>query len=297
MYIFKSFLVALIFLATILPKPLFADENMAILESVVASKDRVQPSLQHYLAIIETSRVEELMTRRAREMSVSIIPSPAPVIIKFWQRHGNRLILFQPPQLDFYMETVVRELKPVLALELDNVLLPADLAEKRLELTNGAEIKLSEVALADNNLISRLEITFEKPIDLGEAFYAVGMHLPQNHVVSLVFDIDTKNKTVNELLITTNDGLQLTVEIRYIDAEGGQIPERFQITSPDGKIDERFEVTFSEVDGFLLPARMKSVIHRPELQETLEVLFKDYQVNQPISEDIQTLVNAQLQEK
>jgi hypothetical protein len=83
------------------------------------------------------------------------------------------------------------------------------------------------------------------------------------------------------------------MEIRYLEVAGGHIPERFQITSPDGKVDDSFEVKFIEVDSFLLPASMLRVIRRPELQEKLEVFFKDYQVNKPIPEDIQTQLKNQ----
>jgi hypothetical protein len=38
---------------------------------------------------------------------------------------------------------------------------------------------------------------------------------------------------------------------------------------------------------------MLRIIRRPELQENLEVFFKDYQVNQPIPEDIQTRLKNQ----
>ena len=68
----------------------------------------------------------------------------------------------------------------------------------------------------------------------------------------------------------------------------------FQITSPDGKIDDLFEVNLVEIDSFLLPASMLRVIQRPELQETLEVFFKGYQVNQPIPEDIQARLKGHL---
>ena len=92
--------------------------------------------------------------------------------------------------------------------------------------------------------------------------------------------------------MVADNGLQLTVEVRYLEVTGGLIPERFQITSPDGKIDDSFEVKFIEVDSFLLPASMLRVIRRPELQENLEVFFKGYQVNQPIPEDIQTQLKS-----
>ncbi len=286
---FKSSLVALIFLVMTLPTVLLADDNMTILEAVVAANARVQPGLQHYVATVETSRIDEMMTHMISGMPADITP---PVITKFWQRDGKSLVFAQQNQLNTYVDKMVKQLSTNLAVELNEMLLPVARAEQRRVLVRGAEIKLSEVALAES-LINRLEITFAQPTDLEEAFYAGGMHLPQKQVVSLGFDIDNKTNTVSELLITTADGLRLSLEIRYITVTGGQTPERFQITSPDGKIDERFEVKFTEVDGYQLPASMLRVIRRPDLQEELEVLFKNYQVNQPIPEDIQSRLKGQ----
>lgn len=289
---FKHSLVALTFLAMTLPTALRADDSLTILEAVVAANAKVQPGLQRYLATVETSRIEEMMAHMTSGMPAEVTPPPPPVITKFWQRDGKSLVFAQQNQLSPYVDKMVKQLSANLAVELNEMLLPAARADQRRELAKGAEIKLSEVALAEN-LINRLEISFEKPADLDAAFYAGGMRLPQKQVTSLTFDIDSKTSTVSELLITTADGLQLSLEIRYTAVAGGLTPERFQITSPDGKIDERFEVKFTEVDGYLLPASMQRVIRRPGLQEDLEVLFKNYRVNQPIPEEILTRLNAQ----
>jgi hypothetical protein len=187
---------------------------------------------------------------------------------------------------------MVKKLSTNLAIELNEMLLPVDQATERLGLAKGANLKSSEVALA-GDLIHRLEITFNKPTDLNEAFYVSGMRLPQKQINSLTFDIDSKTNTLSELSIVADNGLQLTVEIRYLAVAGGHIPERFMITSPDGNIEDSFEVRFLEIDNFLLPASMLRVIHRPELKEELEIVFKNYQVNQPIPEDIQTRLNSQ----
>jgi hypothetical protein len=288
----KSSLAALTVLVMTLPTVLLADDNMAILESVVTANARVQPGLQHYVATVETSRVAEIMTHMTSGMPVDVTPPPTPVITKFWQRDGKSLIFAQQSQLNASVDKMIKQLLADLAVELNEMMLPAARAEQRRELVQDADIKLSEVALADN-LINRLEITFAKPTDLDEAFYGSGMLLPQKQVVSLGFDIDNKTNTVSELLITTADGLRLSLEIRYIAVAGGQTPERFQITSPDGIIDERFEVKFTEVDSYLLPASMLRIIRRPDQQDDLEVLFKNYQVNQPIPEDIQSRLKAQ----
>jgi hypothetical protein len=100
-------------------------------------------------------------------------------------------------------------------------------------------------------------------------------------------------KTVNELRLMTANGLQLTTEIRYIEVPGGYIPERYNITSPDGKIDDMFEVKFTDIDGYVLPMSMLRTIRRPGLQEDLEVFFKEYQINQPISAEIQSRLKQQ----
>ena len=187
---------------------------------------------------------------------------------------------------------MVNRLSANLAIELHEMILPADQADARQTLIKNAKLKSSEVSLAEQ-LIHRLEITFNKPTDLHGAFYVSGMRLPQKQINTLTFDIDTRTSTVNEISLTVEGGLQLTVEIRYLEVTGGHIPERFQITSPDGKVEDIFEATLAEVDSFVLPTSMLRTINRPELQETLEIFFKDYQLNQPIPEDIQTRLKGQ----
>jgi len=218
-------------------------------------------------------------------MPADVEPPPPPAIVKFWQRDGEGLVYARQESLTPYVEKMVKQISANLAIELNEMLLPAVQSEQRQELVKNADIKLSEVALTDN-LIHRLEISFKNPTDLNGAFYVSGIRLPQKQIKSLTFDIDAKTNTVRELALVADNGLRLTVEVRYLEVTGGLIPERFQITSPDGKIDDRFEVKFIKVDSFLLPASMLRIIQRPDLQETLEVFFKDYQVNQPIPEDI-----------
>ena len=289
----RSSIIALIFFILSMPSLLMADDKLAVLEAVVAASEQVQPDLQNYLATVETSRIEEMMTQLTSGMPSDVKPPPTPVITKFWQRNGEGLVFAKQAQLHPYVEKMVKQLSANLAIELNEMLLPANRAEQRRELLKGAKVKSSEVALA-NSLMHRLEILFKEPTDLNEAFYVRGMRLPQKQINSLIFDVDTKTNTINELGLVTNSGLQLIVEIRYLEVVGGHIPERFQITSPDGKVDDLFEVKFTEVDGFLLPSSMIRIIRRPQLQENLEVFFKDYQVNKTIPEDIQTRLNSHL---
>ncbi len=289
---FRSSLITLFLLTLIIPSPLFASDNLASLEAVVAANQKVQPGLNNYLATVETSRIEEMMTNLTSGMPADVKPPPPPIITKFWQRNGKSLVYARQTQLAPYVAKMVKQISANLAIELNEMLLPATQAEQRRALVKGASIKMSEVALTDS-LMHRLEISFKEPTDLNEAFYVSGIRLPQKQIKSLTFDIDVKTNTVRELALVADNGLQLTMEIRYLEVAGGHIPERFQITSPDGKVDDSFEVKFIEVDNFLLPASMLRVIRRPELQEKLEVFFKDYQVNMPIPEDIQTQLKNQ----
>jgi hypothetical protein len=291
-FMFRASLIALILFSLIVPSLLYAGNNLAILEAVVKANGGVQPTLQNYLATVETSRIEEMMTRLTSGMPPEVKPPTPPVITKFWQRNGEGLVYARKTQLAPYVEKMVKQISANLAVELNEMLLPPARAEQRRELAKGANIKLSEVALADH-LMHQLEITFEKPTDLNGAFYVSGMRLPQKQIKSLTFDIDSDTNTVNELGVVADNGLRLSVEIRYLKVAGGYLPERFQVTSPDGKVDDLFEVKFTEVGNYLLPASMLRIIRRPELQENLEVFFKDYQVNQPIPEDIQTRLKNQ----
>jgi hypothetical protein len=291
----RSSLVVLIFFILTTPTILSANDNLAVLEKVVSANAQTQPGLQNYQVTVETSRIEEMMTSMTAGMPADVTPPAPPVIVKFWQRNGEGLVFAKQESLSSYVEKMVKRLSANMAIELHEMILPAAQTESRRKLLKTAKVKSSEVSLADQ-LIQRLEITFNKPTDLNGAFYVSGMRLPQKQVNSLTFDIDTKTNTVNELLITVDNGLQLTVEIRYLEVVGGYIPERFQITSPDGKVEDIFETTLAEVDNFVLPTSMLRTIRRPQLQEKLEVFFKDYQINQPISEDIQTRLKEKHQE-
>jgi len=283
----RSSLLILLFLILTTPAILFANDDLTVLEKVVAANALTQPELQNYLVTVETSRIEEMMSSMTAGMPEDVKPPKPPVIVKFWQRNGEGLIFAKKENLTPYAEKMVNRLSANLAIELYEMILPADQADARQALIKNAKLKSSEVSLAEQ-LIQRLEITFNKPTDLNGAFYVSGMRLPQKQINTLTFDIDTRTNTVNEMSLTVEGGLQLSVEIRYRAVTGGHIPERFQITSPDGKVEDIFEATLAEVDNFVLPTSMLRTINRPELQETLEVFFKDYQLNQPIPEDIQT---------
>lgn len=288
---FRTSLILLIISTMTAPSLLFAGNNLEVLEKVVAVKEQVQPGLRNYMVTVETSRIEEMMANLTSGIPADVEPPLTPVITKFWQRNGKGLVYTEQPQLTPYVDKMVQQISTKLAIDLNELLLPAARTEQRRNLVKDAEIKSSEVALADS-LIHHLEIVFAKPTDLDEAFYLSGMRLPQKQINSLVFDVDIRTNTVSEMDLVTDNGLRLTVEIRYLAVADGYIPERFQITSPDGKIDDLFQVKFSEVDGYILPTSVLRVIRRPELQENLEIHFKDYQINQQIPVDIQARLDS-----
>ena len=286
----RSFLASLAFLFLTFPSLVFAADDLAVLESVVAAGERVQPKLMNYHATIETPRVEEMMARLTEGIPPAVKPPPLPVIYKFWQRQGKRLIYTGNAQTTPSVEKIDLQILADLAVDLNEILLPSGRAGQRRELVKKAKITSSDVALADN-LIHRLEITFTEPTDLKQAFYTGGIGLPQNQIKTLVFDVDDTTGRVNELGILADNELQLTVEIRYIEVPGGHVPERFKVTSPDGKIDDLFETKFTEVDGYVLPLSTQRTIRRPDLREETEVLFKNYRINQPIPTELQNRLN------
>lgn len=288
----KNTLMLLFFLVLATPSCLFAGDDLNILDQVVAANAKAQTGLQNYLVTVETSRIKEMMDNMTSGIPAEVAPPRAPVIFKFWQREGQGLIYASQTQLAPYVKKMVGQLSANLAVELNEMILPKARAAQRRTLTESASIKTSEVALADQRM-RHLEIIFNQPTDLDEAFYASGMRLPQKQVSSLSFDIDTRTETVSEMNVLASNGTNLAVEIRYLEVDGGYIPERFQITSPDGKTDDLFEVSFAKVGEFVLPTRMLRTINRPNLQDKLEVFFKDYQVNQPIPEDIRARLKGQ----
>lgn len=279
---YGSSLIALLCLVLALPAGLYADDSVEVLESVAAANASVQPGLQNYLATVEIPDIMQVMNRFRDTLPAEAVPA-LPVIKKFWQRDGMAIFFIEDEDQPPYVEQLIKMLDENLAKEPGELLLPPDRSAQRRTLMKGASIKLSEVSLAEN-LIRRLEISFEKPTDLKGAFYVAGTYLPEDLVATLVFDIDSRTKTVSELQVARGDGLRLAAEIRYVAVAGGYLPERFKITSPDGKIDDLFEIKFTEFDGYLLPGRMLRSNRSPGREENLEVLFKDFQVNQPVPE-------------
>lgn len=288
----RTALTVIILVLSLFPTLLMANSHEKLFDAVSAANSQTQPGLEHYTATIETTRISEMMTQLTQRMPADVAPPPTPVMKKFWQRDGKGLVYADQVNQAPYVEQMAKKISGQLAIELDKMLLPDDQQKERKALLRSATVKTSEVALTDTK-IQRVDISFSSPTHLNEAFYVRGMRLPQKDVKELSFDIDSAKNTVSEIKIATGNGLVLTVEIRYIAVAGGFIPERYLVTSPDGEVDDSFTVTFLEKDGFTLPASMQRKIRRPNLNEDLDVFFKNYQVNQPISAELKARLASQ----
>ncbi|PLX72905.1 MAG: hypothetical protein C0614_13315 [Desulfuromonas sp.] len=273
-------------LALFIPCGALASEPLALLETAAQADDLLQPGLENYRVRIETAKVGEMIERMTASMPKDVPRPPAPVISKYWQRGApHSLIVAEGEASPPYVAQMVERFSSTLAVELNALLLPADKIIERRELAASASLKTTTVALG-NNTIQRVRIEFPAPTDLNQAFYKTGIRLPQKQIVALTFDIDGNSGSINELTILTADRLLLTAEIRYKQVASGYLPERIQVTSPDGHIDDLLEVTFAEIDGFELPKRIVRFIRRPDLKDELDVTFSNYLVNQTLPEQV-----------
>ncbi len=271
---------------------LAAKSPLETLETVTLRKDSLQPGLERYRTLVETSKISETIDRKSASMTAEASRPAPPIIEKYWMRDVPRsLIVAEQSQTAPYIAQLINRFSKDLAIEFDNVLLPTNKASQRQKLANAANVKLTEVLIADTPL-QRVEFIFDHPADLAEAFYTTGLRLPQKQIIKLAFDIDKNTLTINEMTIQTVDGLILTVEIRYLDVAGGFLPQRIQITSPDGHVDDLTEVTFKEISGFHLPSRMVHTFRSPSSHDDLIVTFTDYRINQLFPEDIRTQFEA-----
>lgn len=271
-----------------LPVGASAENRLALLENAVQSAASLQPGLNSYRVTVHTERIAETIASMTAGMPPDMPRPQVPVVVKYWRRGTPQsLIVAEGDQASPFMQQMVERVSSSLAIEPELLLLPPDKGLQRQRLADLATIRNSETNLA-GNLLQRMEILFPSPADIGEAFYGNGLRLPQKDVVKLQFDIDGKSRTIHELTVQTGTGELLLAEFRYQPTAGGMVPERVRVTSPDGKVDDRLEITFTEVDGYLLPAKTVRRLNRPGLQDDLEVIFSDYRINQPFPAEIET---------
>lgn len=270
-----------------LPMTSRAENRLAALEAVVQAADSVQPGLTGYQTNVHTARIAESIAAMTAAMPTEMPRPQVPVVVKYWRRGTPRsLIVAEGGQNSPFMQQMVQRVSSSLTIEPEGLIMPSGKAAERQRLAEQATVRSTETKLADN-VLQRIEVAFAKPVDIGEAFYSSGLRLPQKDIVKLQFDINVKTRTVRELTIQTAGGAPLLAEIRYRSATGGFIPERVQVTSPDGKVDDRLEIDFTEVDGFLLPARIVRSLNRPDIKDTLEVTFGNYRLNEPFPAEVE----------
>ncbi|MBW2519374.1 MAG: hypothetical protein JRD88_03370 [Deltaproteobacteria bacterium] len=263
-----------------------AVEALAPLESAARQDDQLHPGLNTYQVTVETSKIDETIQKMTASMPADLPRPQPPNVIKYWRRGApESVILAEGEQAHPYITQMVERFSNSLAVELEAMLLPHSKAEQRQQLAQEANIKMTEVVMAANRL-QRFELQFEEPKDLDQAFYATNMRLPQKEIKTLIFDIDLTSNTISEVNVITTEGIHLTTEIRYRQIDNVWVPERIHTTNPNGTIDDLIEVSFTAVGDYQMPAKMVRTTRRPELNDELEVNFRDYIINQPLPESV-----------
>jgi len=272
--------------------PVAAADGLALLEAASATQAHQQAGLERYQVTVETNKIAEMIQRMTASMPPDLPRPEVPVLTKYWQREpAVNLLLAEGANVSPYVQQMIDRFSANLAVDLDGILLPAGQTAARAAIAARASLKTAETSLAEQ-LLHRIELNFSEPTDLGGAFYAADLRLPQKGVTALTFDIDATTKTLREMTVMTAAGLKLSVEIRYHRTATGYLPERISVTSPDGRIDDSIEVVFGPVGAYVLPQKMLRKLHRPDLQEELAVTFRDYIVNAAFPAGVRELLHA-----
>ncbi len=268
----------------LLPGLAIGDDRIAVLEETALQRSSLQPELEQYSSRISLNNLEAL-ARTASMPADQPLPT-SPLLVRYWQQQRQGLVTTMSPQPTPSEQSLAGALARILTTSLEGALIPEGQAVQRRTLAGKATVKTADTQLGET-LLKRVELTFNTPTTLQEAFYTRKLPLPQDKITSLYFDINAGNLTIQEIGLLTADGLKLTLEMRYHEVPGGHLPARMKITSPDGQIDDLIEVTYEQVDGFDLPVKLSQVTNRPQLQETLVIIFDDYRINQPFPATIQ----------
>jgi hypothetical protein len=279
----------LVLIVMLLAAPAVArvEDRLAALEAATHSAGTLQPGLKNYQATVVTDRIAAMIQSSTASMPADLPRPEVPTVVKYWRLGAPRsVIVATGAQASPFMQQMVQRVSANLAIEPDELVLPPGKAVERRRLAEQASIKSTETAVADN-VLRRVELLFAIPVDLDDAFYGSGLRLPQSGIVKLQFDIDVKTRTVRELVVHTATGDQLLAEFRYRPVRDGLLAERVRVTSPDGKVDDRLEVTFTEIAGYFLPEKIVRTLNRPGLQDHLEVLFTNYRLNQQLPDEIE----------
>lgn len=277
----------LVCLFLVLPALVAAEDRLDPLEATVRQLEQVQPGLESYSADIKTENPDRLIEKisPARPQPEAI---PAGTTLAwYWLRDKGGLIASMDRQSIDFRQKAASHMAALFSAGSESSLIPAGQKQARRNLARQASIKTTDTLLGETRL-KRIELSFSQPATLQGAFYTHNLHLPQDMIRNLYFDIDAKTQTVQEIGILTADGLKLTTEIRYHEVLAGFLPERIKITSPDGSIDDRLEITYGDIDRFSLPTRIAWIVRHPERQEDIAADFAGHRVNQPFPDAIRT---------
>jgi len=249
------------------------------LERVARAYAVAQPGLQSYRTTIETDAIQQILERMSADLP-SGTPLPLePKVVKYWSRETeSSVVRAEGSNVLPLMQEVAQRLSAELTIELRSFLLPAAKAGERERLLEKARIQRSENRLGDTRT-ETLEIDFAEPVDLNGAFYGRGMEIPQEHIRRLVIDLDPDREILKRIEVTTATSDIRVLEARHYDIKGGELLNEIVITSPDGKVDDRFRVRFDLTEGFWLPVRMYHTHLDGEELVRLYVKFQDYEVN------------------
>ena len=276
----------------LLPGIASAEDPLADLEKTVSQRSSLRPGLENYSAQLVSDQIPEVFQRVVEKNPNQIPPSSAPELIRYWMRGKTALVAVRDNSINDIAQKTADYFSEQLASGMDWPLVPEGRTEQRREITSKAVVKSSETLFGET-LLKRIELTFEAPTSLKEAFYAQSFPLPQDGIVNLYIDLDSVTNTIQELGLLTSDGLKLTTEMRYAQVPGGHLLERVKITSPDGSIDDLVEIAYEKTEGFDLPVSFSQSVRRPSRQGDLLVTFEDFKVNQSFAEEILTRFEQQ----
>jgi len=256
------------------PLPVLAQDDL--IEAVSANYASAWPGLAAYQVKLKTNQIGEMITRMTASMPPDMVRPTEPELTKFWRRGSGHVIRAGGPVMPT-MEQMIARFSEQFAVDLGSFFLPLDRQAQRAALLKQAKVKSADTVIGVERLHG-VEIVFAQPTDVAGAFYGTSLDLPQRAVTRLVLDIDVQKKLLRQMMVETEGQTRLTVDIRHADLPGTPLPADIRITSPDGRVDEKFSTVFAEVGGFSLPAHQERQIRRPGIEETFTVDFFDYQL-------------------
>jgi len=269
--------IALVLLAFCLasPLPVFAQEEL--IEAVSTNYAAAHPGLASYQVRLKTAKIAEMIAQMTANLPPDMVRPGEPELTKYWVRGQGFTIRASGPVMPT-MQQMISRFSEQFSVDLGSFFLPVSQRTQRNALLKQAKVKSADTVIGSERLHG-VEILFAKPTDLTGAFYGTSLDLPQQAVTRLVLDIDAQKKVLRQMVIEAEGGPRLTVDIRHADLPGVPLPSEIRITSPDGRVDDRFTTTFAAVAGFQLPAKQERQIRRPELTDTFTVEFFNYVVS------------------